>query len=76
MDDHTKWWNCSIDAQRMSQLVAHMLRYLLDHFHTGPYKHGEQDTMVMTTKCLELLCKYKPECMVKSIFCLQQSTTE
>ncbi|KAI8147255.1 hypothetical protein BJV82DRAFT_509066 [Fennellomyces sp. T-0311] len=44
----------SLDAGRMRSIVAHLHDYLIDHFHTGPYKHGEQDSVVMATKFLEL----------------------
>ncbi|KAI9489257.1 hypothetical protein BDB00DRAFT_634473 [Zychaea mexicana] len=44
----------SLDAVRMRSLVTHLHNYLINHFHTGPYKHGEQDSVVMATKFLEL----------------------
>ncbi|GAA5800055.1 hypothetical protein HPULCUR_005477 [Helicostylum pulchrum] len=46
-----------LDADRMNYLVQDLHQYLLDHYHTGPYKHGLEDTVIMTLKCLELLCK-------------------
>ncbi|KAI8883236.1 hypothetical protein K501DRAFT_272895 [Backusella circina FSU 941] len=45
----------SLDATRMTLLVHDLHQYLLDHFHTGPYKHGVEDTVIMTLKCLELI---------------------
>ena len=47
----------SLDAVRMRSLVTHLHDYLINHFHTGPYKHGEQDSVVMATKFLELARK-------------------
>ncbi|KAI9278362.1 hypothetical protein BDA99DRAFT_491964 [Phascolomyces articulosus] len=44
----------SLDAARLRSLVKHLHDYLINHFHTGPYKHGEQDSVVMATKFLEL----------------------
>ncbi|KAF7730710.1 hypothetical protein EC973_001659 [Apophysomyces ossiformis] len=45
----------SMTEKQMSRLVKLLQRYLLAHFHSGPYKQGEHDTMIMTAKCLELL---------------------
>lgn len=39
----------------MSSVVEDLQKYLSDHYHTGPYKHGLDDTVVMALKCLELL---------------------
>lgn len=39
----------------MEYIVHDLQQYLLDHFHTGPYKHGLEDTVIMTMKCLELM---------------------
>src|SRR6478735_136498 len=39
----------------MEYIVHDLRQYLLDHFHTGPYKHGLEDTVIMTMKCLELM---------------------
>jgi hypothetical protein len=39
----------------MEYIVHDLQQYLLDHFHTGPYKHGLEDTVIMTMKCLELI---------------------
>ncbi|KAI8071913.1 hypothetical protein BDF21DRAFT_344302 [Thamnidium elegans] len=44
-----------LDSDRMNYLVQDLHQYLLDHYHTGPYKHGLEDTVIMTLKCLELL---------------------
>jgi hypothetical protein len=41
----------------MEYIIQDLHQYLLDHFHTGPYKHGLDDTVIMTLKCLELICK-------------------
>lgn len=48
-----------LDSDRMNYLVQDLHQYLLDHYHTGPYKHGLEDTVIMTLKCLELLCRTK-----------------
>ncbi|KAI8983646.1 hypothetical protein BDB01DRAFT_722731 [Pilobolus umbonatus] len=45
----------SLDNIRMKHCVDIMHHYLLDHFHTGPYKHGSEDTIIMALKCLGLL---------------------
>ncbi|KAG2224509.1 hypothetical protein INT45_004354 [Circinella minor] len=49
-----KQYLASLDVLRMRSLVTHLHDYLINHFHTGPYKHGEQDSVVMATKFLEL----------------------
>ncbi|CDH57609.1 probable e3 ubiquitin-protein ligase hectd2-like [Lichtheimia corymbifera JMRC:FSU:9682] len=43
-----------LDSERMEALVQYLHGYLIDHFHTGPYKHGEQDSVIMATKFLQL----------------------
>ncbi|CEG68737.1 hypothetical protein RMATCC62417_04941 [Rhizopus microsporus] len=45
----------NLDPARMTWMVQDLHQYLSDHFHTGPYKHGSEDTVVMTLKCLELI---------------------
>lgn len=60
--------NCSLDASRMHQLVSFLQQYLSDHFHAGPYKHGENDSVIMAVKSLELLCKYKFDLKFKHVF--------
>lgn len=45
----------SLDPTRMEFFIEDLHQYLLDHYHTGPYKHGLEDTVIMTLKCLELL---------------------
>ncbi|CAO3640111.1 unnamed protein product [Mucor hiemalis] len=45
----------SLDVTRMEFFIEDLHQYLLDHYHTGPYKHGLEDTVIMTLKCLELL---------------------
>lgn len=47
----------NLDLDRMNYIIQDLHQYLLDHYHTGPYKHGLEDTVIMTLKCLELLCK-------------------
>lgn len=47
----------SLDPTRMTYMIQDFHQYLLDHYHTGPYKHGLEDTVIMTLKCLEILCK-------------------
>ncbi|KAI9029555.1 hypothetical protein CLU79DRAFT_734604 [Phycomyces nitens] len=42
-------------ATTLEHLVEHLQTYLLNHFHTGPYKHGDNDVAILTVKCLELL---------------------
>ncbi|KAL0075715.1 hypothetical protein F4703DRAFT_1886991 [Phycomyces blakesleeanus] len=42
-------------ATTLEHLVDHLQNYLLNHFHTGPYKHGDSDVAILTVKCLELL---------------------
>ncbi|KAI7897747.1 uncharacterized protein BX663DRAFT_490671 [Cokeromyces recurvatus] len=44
-----------LDPTRMKYIVQELQQYLLDHFHTGPYKHGLEDTVIMALKCLELM---------------------
>ncbi|ORY94774.1 hypothetical protein BCR43DRAFT_506720 [Syncephalastrum racemosum] len=44
-----------LDAARMKQLVQQLHKYILEHFHTGPYKLGERDPMIMAVKCLGLV---------------------
>ncbi|KAI8329376.1 hypothetical protein EDC96DRAFT_452411 [Choanephora cucurbitarum] len=44
-----------LSFQQMSSVVEDLQKYLSDHYHTGPYKHGLDDTVVMALKCLELL---------------------
>ncbi|KAI8369252.1 uncharacterized protein BYT42DRAFT_647962 [Radiomyces spectabilis] len=44
----------NVDERTIHDLVDHLQQHLVDHFHTGPYKHGERDTLIMTVKCLEL----------------------
>lgn len=44
-----------LDAARMKQLVQQLHKYILEHFHTGPYKLGEHDPMIMAVKCLALV---------------------
>ncbi|KAI8077290.1 uncharacterized protein B0P05DRAFT_579659 [Gilbertella persicaria] len=45
----------SLDATRMHYMVKDLQKYLQDHYHTGPYKHGLEDTVIMALKCLELI---------------------
>ncbi|KAG0166371.1 hypothetical protein DFQ28_008287 [Apophysomyces sp. BC1034] len=45
----------SMGEVQMKRLVKLLHQYLLAHFHAGPYKQGEHDTMLMAVKCLELL---------------------
>ncbi|KAG1639659.1 hypothetical protein G6F44_007612 [Rhizopus delemar] len=40
---------------RIRWVVQTLHQYLWDHFHIGPYKHGLEDTIIMTLKCLELI---------------------
>ncbi|KAI9316288.1 hypothetical protein BX666DRAFT_1859022 [Dichotomocladium elegans] len=44
----------SLEADRMRGLVRYLHEYLIDHFHTGPYKHGDQDSIIMAAKFLQL----------------------
>ncbi|CAO3702770.1 unnamed protein product [Rhizopus stolonifer] len=44
-----------LNPVRMQWIVQDLHQYLWDHYHTGPYKHGLEDTIIMTLKCLELL---------------------
>ncbi|KAI9243540.1 hypothetical protein BY458DRAFT_530581 [Sporodiniella umbellata] len=44
-----------LSPMRMQWVIEDLHHYLWDHFHTGPYKHGLEDTVIMTLKCLELL---------------------
>lgn len=61
-----------LDPTRFTFLIQDLHQYLLDHYHTGPYKHGLEDTAIMTLKCLELLCKlehiYKYICKLMYIY--------
>jgi hypothetical protein len=60
----------------MEYIVQDLQQYLLDHFHTGPYKHGLEDTVIMTLKCLELICKKKKiqlKLVLTCLFLLDQS---
>ncbi|CAO3620093.1 unnamed protein product [Cunninghamella blakesleeana] len=38
----------------MKVIVQHLLDYLNEHFHMGPYRHGENDTVIMSVKALAL----------------------
>ncbi|KAI8371919.1 hypothetical protein BD560DRAFT_369725 [Blakeslea trispora] len=43
-----------LNSLQMNFMVKELQKYLLDHYHTSPYKHGLEDTVVMALKCLEL----------------------
>ncbi|KAI7892651.1 uncharacterized protein EV154DRAFT_504399, partial [Mucor mucedo] len=45
----------NLDPTRMTLFIGDLHQYLSDHYHTGPYKHGLEDTAIMTLKCLELV---------------------
>lgn len=47
----------NLDPTRMTLFIGDLHQYLSDHYHTGPYKHGLEDTAIMTLKCLELVCE-------------------
>lgn len=53
----------------MRQRVSFLQQYLSDHFHTGPYKHGENDPVVMAVKSLELLCTFTRGCICLNFDC-------
>ncbi|CAO3641871.1 unnamed protein product [Cunninghamella echinulata] len=38
----------------MKTIVQHLLDYLDGHFHMGPYRHGENDTVIMSVRTLSL----------------------
>lgn len=47
----------SLDPTFFETIVVYIKEYLLDHFHTGSYKHGFEDIAIMTLKSLELICR-------------------
>ncbi|KAI7870271.1 hypothetical protein BDF14DRAFT_1776662 [Spinellus fusiger] len=44
-----------LHAESLENLVEHLQDYLVEHFHTGPYRQGNNDIAIITVKCLDLL---------------------